>query len=170
MSNSQKLFEIFDKLDIKYDIVEHPPAETTEQADSYIEGKEGARTKNLFLANRKDKQYYLIVMDDQKMISLKDYNKLLGEKGMHFVDPDKILEILEQEVGIISVFGLVNTDEDIIVMFDKDMVDENKIMTFHPDDNTKTIFIKNEDIFKFVNEAGYDYQIFDFQPQLEIDF
>lgn len=170
MSDPQKLFEIFDKLNFEYDIVEHPPAETTEQADSYIEGKEGARTKNLFLANRKDRQYYLIVMDDQKMISLKDYNKLLDEKGMHFVDPDKILEILEQEVGIISVFGLINTDEDIKVIFDKDMIDENKIMTFHPDDNTKTIFIKNEDIFKFVNEAGYDYQIFDFQPIVEIDF
>ncbi|WP_073998146.1 YbaK/EbsC family protein [Anaerococcus urinomassiliensis] len=167
MSNRDKLFEIFDQLDIKYDIVEHPAAESTEEADRYIEGKDGARTKNLFMANRKDKQYYLIVMDDQKMISMKDYNKLLDEKGMHFVQPEKILEILEQEVGIISVFGLINTDEDIKVIFDKDMIDENEIMTFHPDDNTKTVFLKNEDVFKFVKNAGYDYQIFDFQPVVE---
>ncbi len=80
MSDRDKLFEIFDKLDIKYDIVEHPAAESTEEADRYIEGKEGARTKNLFMANKKDRQYYLIVMDDQKMISMKDYNKLLDEK------------------------------------------------------------------------------------------
>lgn len=167
MSDRDKLFEIFDQLDIKYDIVEHPAAETTEEADRYIEGKEGARTKNLFMANRKDRQYYLIVMDDQKMISMKDYNKLLDEKGMHFVQPEKILEILDQEVGIISVFGLINTDEDIKVIFDKDMIDENEIMTFHPDDNTKTVFLKNEDVFKFVKNAGYDYQIFDFQPVVE---
>lgn len=167
MSDRDKLFEIFDKLDIKYDMVEHPAAETTEEADRYIEGKEGARTKNLFMANRKDRQYYLIVMDDQKMISMKDYNKLLDEKGMHFVQPEKILEILDQEVGIISVFGLINTDEDIKVIFDKDMIDENEIMTFHPDDNTKTVFLKNEDVFKFVKNAGYDYQIFDFQPIVE---
>lgn len=167
MSNRDKLFEIFDQLDIKYDIVEHPAAESTEEADRYIEGKDGARTKNLFMANRKDRQYYLIVMDDQKMISMKDYNKLLDEKGMHFVQPEKILEILDQEVGIISVFGLINTDEDIKVIFDKDMIDENEIMTFHPDDNTKTVFLKNEDVFKFVKNAGYDYQIFDFQPVVE---
>lgn len=167
MSDRDKLFEIFDKLDIKYDMVEHPAAESTEAADRYIEGKEGARTKNLFMANRKDRQYYLIVMDDQKMISMKDYNKLLDEKGMHFVQPEKILEILDQEVGIISVFGLINTDEDIKVIFDKDMIDENEIMTFHPDDNTKTVFLKNEDVFKFVKNAGYDYQIFDFQPIVE---
>jgi len=150
VSDRDKLFEIFDKLDIKYDMVEHPAAESTEEADRYIEGKKGARTKNLFMANRKDRQYYLIVMDDQKMISMKDYNKLLDEKGMHFVQPEKILEILDQEVGIISVFGLINTDEDIKVIFDKDMIDENEIMTFHPDDNTKTVFLKNEDVFKFV--------------------
>ena len=167
MSNRDKLFEIFDQLDIKYYIVEHPAAESTEEADRYIEGKDGARTKNLFMANRKDMQYYLIVMDDQKMISMKDYNKLLDEKGMHFVQPEKILEILDQEVGIISVFGLINTDEDIKVIFDKDMIDENEIMTFHPDDNTKTVFLKNEDVFKFVENAGYDYQIFDFQPVVE---
>lgn len=167
MSNRDKLFEIFDQLDIKYDIVEHPAAESTEEADRYIEGKDGARTKNLFMANRKDRQYYLIVMDDQKMISMKDYNKLLDEKGMHFVQPEKILEILDQEVGIISVFGLINTDEDIKVIFDKDMIDENEIMTFHPDDNTKTVFLNNEDVFKFVKNAGYDYQIFDFQPVVE---
>jgi len=30
------------------DLVEHPPALTTEEADSYIVGKEGVRTKNAF--------------------------------------------------------------------------------------------------------------------------
>ena len=59
----RQVFDRLDKLNIKYDMVEHPPAETTEEADKYIEGKEGARTKNLFLANRKNRQYYLIVMD-----------------------------------------------------------------------------------------------------------
>ncbi len=171
MGNPKKVFDRLNKLNINYDMVEHPKAETTEEADKYIEGKEGARTKNLFLANRKNRQYYLIVMDDQKMISLKDYNKLLNEKGMHFLDPNKVYEIMEQEVGIISVFGLMNTDENIKVFFDKDMIEENNLMTFHPDDNTKTVFIKNEDIFKLVKDCGYDYEIFDFKPYVdEIDF
>ena len=171
MSSSKKVFDRLNKLNIKYDMVEHPPAETTEEADAYIEGKEGARTKNLFLANRKNRQYYLIVMDDKKMISLKDYNKLLNEKGIHFLDPNKVYEIMEQEVGIISVFGLINANENIKVFFDKDMIEENNLMTFHLDDNTKTVFIKNEDIFKLVNDCGFEYEIFDFKPVVdEIDF
>lgn len=44
-------------------------------------------------------------------------------------------------------------------------------MTFHPDDNTKTLFIKNEDIFKLVKDSGYDYEIFDFKAGInELDF
>ena len=47
------------------------------------------------------------------------------------------------------------------------MIEENKLMTFHPDDNTKTLFIKNEDIFKLVNDCGYDYEIFDFKSVID---
>lgn len=65
----------------------------------------------------------------------------------------------------------MNTNENIKVFFDKDMIEENDLMTFHPDDNTKTLFIKNEDIFKLVNDCGYDYEIFDFKAGInELDF
>ena len=43
-------------LDIPFDIVEHEPALTTEQADSFIEEIEGIRTKTMFLTNKKEKQ------------------------------------------------------------------------------------------------------------------
>ena len=45
----QKLNEV----NISFEIVEHEPALTTEQADSFIEGIEGVRTKTMFLTNKK---------------------------------------------------------------------------------------------------------------------
>ena len=45
------------ELDIAFQIVEHEPALTTEQADSFIEGIEGVRTKTMFLTNKKKTQY-----------------------------------------------------------------------------------------------------------------
>jgi len=44
----QIVYEALKKMGISYDLVEHPPALTTEEADSYIVGKEGVRTKTLF--------------------------------------------------------------------------------------------------------------------------
>ena len=53
MDPYQQVKEKLDELGISFDVVEHPPAFTTEQADSYIEGLEGVRTKTMFLTNRK---------------------------------------------------------------------------------------------------------------------
>ena len=58
--------EKLNELNIGFEIVEHEPALTTEQADSFIEGIEGVRTKTMFLTNKKKTQYYLLVMDDKK--------------------------------------------------------------------------------------------------------
>lgn len=48
-----KVEEKLKELEIAFEIVEHEPALTTEQADSFIEGIEGVRTKTMFLTNRK---------------------------------------------------------------------------------------------------------------------
>ena len=53
MDPYQQVKEKLDELGISFDVGEHPPAFTTEQADSYIEGLEGVRTKTMFLTNKK---------------------------------------------------------------------------------------------------------------------
>ena len=51
MDAYQQVANKLQELGITFDVVEHPPAFTTEQADSYIEGMEGVRTKSMFLTN-----------------------------------------------------------------------------------------------------------------------
>ena len=45
----QKVADTLNKLGIPFQIVEHEPALTTEQADRFIEGIEGVRTKTIFI-------------------------------------------------------------------------------------------------------------------------
>ena len=59
MEAYEKVVEILNGLDIPFEIVKHEPALTTEQADSFIEGIEGVRTKTMFLTNKKKTAYYL---------------------------------------------------------------------------------------------------------------
>ena len=66
MEAYEKVVEMLNGLDIPFEIVEHEPALTTEQADSFIEGIEGVRTKTMFLTNKKKTAYYLVIMDDKK--------------------------------------------------------------------------------------------------------
>jgi len=78
MDAYQQVANKLQELGITFDVVEHPPVFTTEQADSYIEGREGVRTKSMFLTNRKKTQYYLLIMDDKKRLDMDDFKVQVG--------------------------------------------------------------------------------------------
>ena len=63
--------------------------------------------------------------------------------------------------GVVSLFGLLNNkDKDIKAYIDKELLNED-IITFHPNDNTATVFIKIKDMFKFIDKLGFTYELFD---------
>ena len=78
MEAYEKVVEMLNELDIPFEIVEHEPALTTEQADSFIEGIEGVRTKTMFLTNKKKTAYYLVIMDDKKRLDMDLLKDLVG--------------------------------------------------------------------------------------------
>lgn len=161
MQQFQQVCKTLKEMEIEYRLVEHAPALTTEEADKYIEGIEGVRTKTLFLSNRKKTQYYLLVMDDAKRLDMKKLGEMINEKGMKFVNAEILLEKMSLLPGIVSPFGLINNIErDINVCLDKEMLTE-AFMSFHANINTKTIFITTKDMYKFIKNLNYEYQIVD---------
>ncbi|SHH68695.1 Ala-tRNA(Pro) deacylase [Anaerosphaera aminiphila DSM 21120] len=161
MEAYQKVYNYLEDIGIPYEIVEHPAVFTTEEADKYIEGKEGVPTKTLFLCNRKKSRYYLVIMDDRKSLDMKKLGDILDEKGMKFGSSEKLMEKLSLSPGVVSIFGFLNNDShDINICVDREML-KDKIVTFHPNDNTKTIFISTDDMFKFLDSLNYKYEIID---------
>lgn len=159
MEDYQQVAKKLQELGITYDVVEHPPAFTTEQADSYIEGLEGVRTKSMFLTNKKKTQYYLLIMDDQRPLDMDDFREQVGANRIRMASAESLAEKMQLLPGTVSPFGLLNNDEkDILVYFDKDIVSE-EIMTFHPNTNEKTIFIKTQDLFRFLESIDFKYEI-----------
>ena len=159
MDAYQQVANKLQELGITYDVVDHPPAFSTEQADSYIEGMEGVRTKSMFLTNRKKTQYYLLIMDDKKRLDMDDFKVKVGADRIRMASLVSLAEKMNLPAGTVSPFGLINNEEkDIYVYFDKDIVSED-IMTFHPNTNEKTIFISTQDLFKFLQDLGYSYQV-----------
>ena len=159
MDAYQQVANKLQELGITFDVVEHPPVFTTEQADAFIEGIEGVRTKSMFLTNKKKTQYYLLIMDDQKSLDMDLFKDLVSANRIRMASADSLFEKMELPPGTVSPFGVLNNPErDIQVYFDMDIVTED-IMTFHPNTNEKTIFVATQDLFKFLAHLGYDYQI-----------
>ena len=154
-----KVKEYLNSIGIEFKIVEHEPAYTTEEADKYIEGHEGVRTKTMFICNKKKTNYYMIIMDDSKRLDINKFKEIVSEKQMKMASEEALKEKLGIEPGMVSPFGLLNNDEkDVKIYMDKEIITE-EIMTFHPNDNTKTLFITTKDLFKYFENIGYELNI-----------
>ena len=156
-----KVEEKLKELGIEFEIVEHEPALTTEQADSFIEGIEGVRTKTMFLTNKKKTDYYLLIMDDKKRLNMELFGDIVQSKRIKMASPDSLNEKMMLPPGVVSPFGLLNNKEkDIKVYFDREIMSEKR-MSFHPNTNEKTIFIETTDLTKFIEEMSYEVNIID---------
>lgn len=154
-----KVAEKLKELDIPFELVEHEPALTTKQADAFIEGIEGVRTKTMFLTNKKKTQYYLLIMDDKKSLDMDLFKELVSANRIRMASVDSLFEKMQLPPGTVSPFGLLNNEEkDIQVYFDKEIINEER-MSFHPNTNEKTIFVSTKDLFKFLQDLGYSYQV-----------
>jgi len=163
MEPARQVAEALKKMNISYQLVQHPVAHTTEEADHFIEGIEGVRTKTMFLTNKKKTACYLLVMDDAKRLDFHQFEELTGAKRPKMGHDDLLLEKLGLEPGIVSIFGLLNNeDHDVKVYFDKAILSEQR-MSFHPNINTSTIFVASDDVLQFVKNLGYEYQVLELE-------
>ncbi|MDR2977222.1 MAG: prolyl-tRNA synthetase associated domain-containing protein [Streptococcaceae bacterium] len=163
MRSFAEVEQLMADLEIPYTLVEHPESHSTEESDAFIEGYEGCRCKTLALVNKKSTQFYLVTLDDKKQIDMEKLAETLGGvKRLHFMSAERLMDTFGQNFGIVSLFGLVGTHYDNLhVYFDREMIEEHKIQTYHPNDNTKTIFFPMKDCFKIVESQGYSYEIID---------
>ena len=152
----QKVADTLNELGITFQIVEHEPALTTEQADHFIEGIEGVRTKTMFLTNKKKRNFYLVIMDDAKRLDMDVFKEFVEEKQIKMASAETLNDKMMLLPGTVSPFGLLNNeDKDIQVYVDQEIVSEER-MSFHPNTNEKTIFINTQDLFTFLKAIGYE--------------
>lgn len=152
----QKVVDKLNELGIPFQIVEHKPALTTEQADRFIEGIEGVRTKTMFLTNKKKRNFYLVIMDDAKRLDMDVFKDIVEEKQIKMASAETLNDKMMLPPGVVSPFGLLNNeDKDIHVYVDQEIVSEER-MSFHPNTNEKTIFVNTEDLFTFLKAIGYE--------------
>lgn len=86
---------------------------------------------------------------------------MVGANRIRMALSDSLWEKMRLPAGKVSSFGLLNNPQkDIEVYFDREILTE-KILTFHPNINTKTIFVATQDVLAFVESLGFDIQIVD---------
>lgn len=148
------LYEIFNKLNISYCETEHPPVFTVAEAQVIKERIGGTGCKNLFLTD--GKKHYLVILDENKRVNLKDLATRLHSARLSFASEKELSEILGLHSGSVSPFGIINDTHNLVtIVIDKSL--GNKKLLFHPNVNTKTVSVMYEDLLRFIEYAIHAY-------------
>jgi len=149
------LFEILDKLEIKYEFLEHEAVYTVDEAKELDNMLEGIGCKNLFLTNKKGK-YFLVMIHEDKRANIKEIESLVDCKHLSFGKEEDLKEVLGLEAGSCTPLGIVNDKENkVVLVFDKDLVDKKVLC--HPNKNTATLSLEFSDLIKFIEYLEHKY-------------
>ena len=98
-------------------------------------------------------------MDDQKRLDMALLKELIGASRIRMASSESLFEKMSLPAGVVSPFGLLNnTDKDIQVYFDKEIMSEKR-MNFHPNTNEKNLFWATIDLLRFLEVIGYESHI-----------
>lgn len=149
------LYDVFDQLSIDYTEIEHEPVYTVEQAQEVKNTIEGHGCKNLFLTDKKE-HYFLVVLDENRKANIKQIEKLVHTSHLSFAKPSELRHIMQLEKGSVTPFGIMNdADNQVVLVIDENL--KNRKLLFHPNINTKTISIFYDDLIKFIKFNNHRY-------------
>lgn len=154
----QKVVDVLKNLGIEFDIYFHPPIPTIEAAIEYWKEFDSTHCKNLFFRNHKGNRHYLVVFECMHQMDIHDLEQRLHQGKLTFASEARMEKYLGLQPGSVSPFGLINDTENHVHLFlDKNLQNAPRL-SFHPNDNTATIVIRNEDFIKFLDATGNGYE------------
>ena len=133
---------------------DHSPVMTVEQSERLVPKLPGAKTKNLFLRNKKGDRHYLVILGIEKQADLRQLVKVIGDDRLSFGSPERLQRYLGVTPGSVSPFGLIHdATHSVRVIVDSDLKNAERLI-FHPNDNTASLTISGADFVRFLERQG----------------
>ncbi|MBE6788339.1 MAG: prolyl-tRNA synthetase associated domain-containing protein [Ruminococcaceae bacterium] len=146
LAKEVKVYDFLDSLNIEYERVDHESADTMEVCDKIDKVLGAPICKNLFLCNRQQTVFYLLLMPADKPFKTKDLSAQINSARLSFAGAEFMEKYLDITPGSVSIMGLLNDQNcDVTLLIDKDVLKEQYIGC-HPCINTSSLKIKTEDM------------------------
>ena len=152
-----KVYDLLDSLGIEYERTDHEEANTMEACNEIDKVLDVIICKNLFLCNRQETQFYLLMMPGDKPFKTKDLSKQIGSARLSFGKAEYMEEYLDIKPGAVSIMGLMNDTEHHIQLLMDRPVAESEYLGCHPCVSTSSLRMKTKDILeKFLPAVGHE--------------
>ena len=146
-------YDFLDSLGVSYQRIDHEAAMTIDACQEIDVVLNAAICKNLFLCNRQETQFYLLMLPGEKKFKTKEVSAQIGSARLSFAKDIYMEEFLDITPGSVSVLGLMNDKENRVqLLMDEDLLKEPYIGC-HPCINSSSLRLRTEDLMNKILPA-----------------
>jgi Ala-tRNA(Pro) deacylase len=146
MEKEIRCYDFLDGLGIAYQRLDHEPAQTMAICAEIDKSLNAVICKNLFLSNRQETAFYLLMMPADKPFKTKYLSSQLGVSRLSFGKESYMERYLDNTSGSASILGLMNdTDHCVQLVMDGDVL-RREYLGCHPCINTSSLRLKMTDV------------------------
>ena len=158
----RRCYEFLDRLGVNYRRADHESASTMELCREIEQSLGCPICKNLLLTNRQQTDFYLLLMEGDKIFKTKFLSKALGCARLSFASDEQMAQLVDITPGSLSVLGLMNDPEKKLrLVIDKPVLEQAEI-GFHPCLNTSTLAVSMADFREIILPAlGHELTVVD---------
>lgn len=148
-----RVYDFLDELGVSYERIDHEATMTMEACMEVDHALEATICKNLFLCNRQETNFYLLLMPGDKKFKTKDLSAQIGSARLSFGSAEYMERFLDITPGSASVLGLMNDKEKKVqLLMDRDIL-EGLYIGCHPCMNTTSLRVTKKDLLEKILPA-----------------
>ena len=153
------IYAFLDGNGIEYERHDHPPVYTVEEASRLVPPLPAAKTKNLFLRDKKGQRHFLVIVPADKRIDIKALPRVVGSDRLSFGSAQRLKKYLGVEPGAVTLFAIFNDPDHNVELIVDEVLWQAEAYQFHPLVNTSTLVISRDNLKRFIAKTGHEAKI-----------
>lgn len=146
---------------IRVERVEHAAVMTVEESERLAPAMPGAKTKNLFLRDKKGLRHFLVTVPARRAVDLDALGATLGAGRIGFASPERLEKHLGIRPGSVSLLALVNDRAGAVeFVIDRTLWEADAVQA-HPLLNTATMILPHAELERFLRATGHVPRVID---------
>jgi len=151
----EKALNALKALNVKYELVEHPPVRTVDDMMPHLKGLVGLCVKNFFLKDKKGKLFVLTAPHD-KEVSLTAVGKAVNAKDLRFAQESLLMQKLDVEPGCLTPLALINDlNGEVQFLATPEVLDGEGDLIAHPLVNTASVVFSKKALLALAQKHNH---------------
>lgn len=150
-----RIYDRLEELRVSFLRADHDAADHMETCKAVERMLEGVICKNLFLCNRQQTEFYLLLMPPDQPFKTKYLSSQLGCARLSFASPEHLEKYLNTRPGSASLLELIFDRENRVRLIIDERLREDRYLCCHPGFSTSTLKLTWEDALRYADSTGH---------------